>query len=445
MTFPENFIWGAAAASYQIEGGTDIDGKGHSIWDMYSHQSGKIWQSNNGDVGCDHYHHWKEDIRLMKEIGLHAYRLSISWTRILPDGTGKINMKGLDFYNKILDELLKNGIEPWITLFHWDYPYKLFLKGGWLNPSSSDWFAEYTSIVIKAFSDRVKNWITFNEPQVFLHHGHFLGDQAPGIKLDFKELLICAHNVLLSHGKAVRVIRENSKKNTRVGVCPVGITKIPAKNTPHNIEIAEEATFKIKNRDLWNNTWFSDPILKGNYPEDGLKLFQKDLPDFHPDDMNIINQPVDYYGMNMYFGELVDENEDAVYVDGNAITSMDWPVTPEVCYYGPKFLYDRYKLPLIIFENGMANNDWVHLDGKVHDPQRIDFISRYLKEYKRAINDGVNAIGYFYWSIMDNFEWTEGYKKRFGLIHIDFQTLKRTLKDSAFFYKNLIQTNGDNI
>lgn len=445
MIFPENFIWGAAAASYQIEGAADIDGRGWSVWDMFSRQSGKIWESNIGDVGCDHYHHWKEDIQLMKKIGLQAYRLSISWPRIFPEGTGKINMKGLDFYERLIDELLKNEIEPWITLFHWDYPYKLFLKGGWLNPDSSNWFAEYTSTIVKALSDRVSNWITMNEPQVFLHYGHFTGEHAPGLKLDFKELLCSAHNVLLAHGKAVQVIRANSGKTNRIGMCPVGIIKIPENATSENIRVAQKSTFTIQNKDLWNNTWFSDPILHGEYPEDGLKLFEKDLPDFHPDDMDVICQPIDYYGMNIYFGELVNENGKLVNIPGNAVTSMDWPVTPEVCYYGPKFIYDRYKLPVILFENGMANNDWVNLDGKVHDPQRIDFLSRYLKEYKRAITEGVPALGYFYWSIMDNFEWTEGFKKRFGLIHVDYQTFKRTLKDSAFFYKNLIQTNGKNV
>jgi beta-glucosidase len=450
MSFPENFTWGASTASYQIEGAAFEDSKGLSVWDMMSRWNGKIWMGNTGDISCDHYHRYKEDVKLMGNIGLKGYRFSISWPRVIPEGIGKINSKGLEFYDKLVDELLENKIEPWITLFHWDFPYKLFLKGGWLNRDSSDWFAEYTSVIVNKLSDRVTYWMTQNEPQCYLGLGHQDGMHAPGLKMDFPEILLICHNSLLAHGKAVQAIRSQSKKKSIIGAAPVGVTKIPATNDRRDIDLARSLMFSINEKSCWNNTWFADPMIFGKYPEDGLKLFEKELPEIKDGDLKTINQPLDFYGTNVYFSDVIKYDAEKGYkvVEGEfgeTRTTMDWPITPESLYWGPKFLYERYKLPIVITENGMANIDWINLDGKVHDPQRIDYIHRYLKEYKRAIDDGVKSLGYFVWSIIDNFEWAFGFKQKFGLIYVDMKTQKRILKDSAYWYKEIIKTNGNGI
>lgn len=450
MSFPKNFIWGAAAASYQIEGAAYEDGKGLSVWDMLCKSPGKIWEGNTGDVACDHYHRYAEDTLLMREIGLQAYRLSISWPRVLPNGIGAVNENGLAFYDRLIDALLKNNIQPWVTLFHWDYPYALYCRGGWLNRDSADWFAAYTQIVIDKLSDRVSHWITQNEPQCYIGFGHQSGEHAPGLKLGFTEVLCAAHHSLLAHGKAVQVIRARAKLKPTIGAAPVGIAKIPASNQAEDINAARAATFAISGKNCWSNTWFADPMILGKYPEDGLKLFSKDMPNIHHGDMETICQPLDFYGVNIYFDETVQARPNGGHdlvkkANGPALTTMPWEVTPEALYWGPKFLFERYQLPIVITENGMANCDWIHLDGKVHDPQRIDFLTRYLRAYHRAIADGVTAQGYFVWSALDNFEWAFGYKNRFGLIYIDYVTQKRVLKDSAYWYKEVIQRNGANI
>jgi len=448
MDFPKNFVWGAATASYQIEGGAYEDGKGLSVWDIMCQQPDKIWEGNTGDVSCDHYHRYKEDARLMGQIGLKAYRLSVSWPRVIPEGVGKINAKGIEFYDRLVDALLKNGVQPWVTLFHWDYPYALYRRGGWLNPESSDWFAEYTKVIVDRLSDRVSHWMTLNEPQVFIDAGHRTGRHAPGLQLGIPDLLVAAHNSLLAHGKAVQVIRARAKTKPVIGAAPVGVTIIPATDSPQDIEAARRRMFSVLTKDCMNNTWFTDPMVLGKYPEDGLKLFGSEMPAIPDGDMKTICQPLDFYGANIYQGQVVRATGDggAERVkgpDGPALTTMEWRITPEALYWGPRFFFERYKLPIVITENGMANCDWIHSDGKVHDPQRIDFLSRYLREFKRAINDGVSAKGYFVWSIMDNFEWVQGYKQRFGIIYVDYATGKRTLKDSAYWYKDVIASNGD--
>lgn len=444
MAFPKDFIWGAAAASYQVEGAACDDGKGLSVWDMLCQQPGAIWEGNSGDVACDHYHRFEEDARMMGEIGLKAYRLSVSWPRVIPDGAGKVNEKGLEFYDRLIDALLENGVQPWVTLFHWDYPYSLFLKGGWLHPDSSDWFAEYASVIVDKLSDRVTHWMTLNEPQVFIDSGHRLGRHAPGLKLGFKEVLTAAHNALLAHGKSAQVIRAGAKSAPLIGAAPVGVTKIPASNDVADIDAARARMFSITEKNCDNNTWFADPMVLGMYPEDGLKLFEAELPDIKDGDLDTICQPLDFYGVNIYRGDVIKagQTEPVLGTDGPPLTTMNWRVTPEALYWGPKFLHERYDLPLVITENGMANMDWVHTDGKVHDPQRIDYLTRYLGALERASEDGVPVNGYMYWSIMDNFEWAEGYKQRFGLVYVDYGTGERTLKDSAHWYKEVIKTNG---
>ncbi len=450
MTFSKDFVWGAAAASYQIEGGWDADGKGPSVWDMLCRQEGRIFEGHTGDVACNHYHRYREDVALMRSLGLKAYRLSLSWPRILPEGQGRVNEAGLGFYDRLVDELLAAGVQPWVTLFHWDYPYALFCRGGWLNPRSSDWFEEYAQIVVDRLSDRVKHWMTLNEPQCFIGLGHLTGMHAPGLKLGLAEVLRAAHNALLAHGKAVRIIRARAKSPATVGWAPVGIIHFPASDKPEDVAAARERTAAVANRDLWNNTWFSDPAVFGRYPEDGLRRYGRDVPAHPASDLEIIRQPLDFYGANIYNGTPGRRGPDGGFEPvghglGYAHTHFYWPVTPPALYWGPKFLHERYQLPIVITENGMANPDWPALDGQVHDTQRIDFLQRYLREYRRAAADGVPVKGYFLWSIMDNFEWAEGYKQRFGIVHVDYATGKRTPKDSALWYKTVIAANGENL
>jgi len=449
-TFPSTFVWGAAAASYQIEGAAKADGKGPSVWDMFCRQPGKIWQGNTGDVACDHYHRFQEDVRLMKELNLQAYRFSISWPRVLPEGVGAVNEPGLAFYDRLVDLLLTNNIQPWATLFHWDYPHELFRRGGWLHRESSDWFAEYTRVVVDRLSDRVAWWMTQNEPQCYIGLGHLTGEHAPGVKLGFADVLQAAHNSLLAHGKAVQVIRSRAKRKPCVGAALVGVTRIPATESPEDIAAARQATFSVTERNCSNNTWFADPMLLGKYSEDGLKLFADALPKIHPADMDTICQPLDFYGANIYFGDVVRARSDGGWERlplpvGPALTTMEWPVTPEALYWGPKFFYERYGLPIAITENGMANCDWLSSDGKVHDPQRIDFLSRYLRAYGRAIAEGVPGIAYFVWSILDNFEWAHGYKQRFGLVYVDYQSQRRIIKDSGYWYRDVIASSGQKL
>ena len=447
MSFPEGFAWGAATASYQIEGGACEDGKGLSVWDIFCRKQGAIWSGQTGEVACDHYHRCQEDVALMKQMGLNAYRMSVSWARVIPQGVGQVNPKGLEFYDRLVDELLAADILPFITLFHWDYPYELYCRGGWLNPDSPDWFAEYAGVMTEALSDRVTHWITQNEPQCFIGLGHQTGSIAPGDKLRFGEVLRGAHHALLAHGKAVRSMRARAKRDLVIGYAPVGCVKIPATDAPEDIEAARRATFEVSARNCSNNTWWTDPVFKGCYPEDGLELFGEEAPHVGEGDMETICQPLDFFGVNIYHGQYVRAGtngrpEEAPLPMGHALTAYRWPVTPDALYWGPRFFHERYGLPVFITENGMSGIDWVALDGKVHDPQRIDYTRRYLRELLRATRDGVDVRGYFHWTLMDNFEWAQGVKERFGLIHVDFPTQKRTLKDSALWYSKVIASNG---
>ncbi len=450
MSFAKDFVWGAAASSYQIEGAVNADGKGLSVWDQFCQQPGKIWSGHSGDVACDHYHRYEEDIRLMAGIGLQAYRLSISWPRVIPSGVGQVNAEGIAFYDRLIDALLEHQIDPWVTLFHWDYPSALFSQGGWLKRDSADWFADYTGVIVDRLSDRVSHWITQNEPQCYIGLGHQSGEHAPGLQLDFSDVLLAAHHSLLAHGKAVQVIRAQARLKPRIGTASVSLVKMPESETPEDIAAARKAMFAVTDRDCWNNAWFNDPIILGQYPDDGAALFADTMPEVQSDDMQIICQPLDFFGANIYSGTFIAAANDGSpqprsFADGSPLTTMEWDVTPGALYWGPKFFFERYGLPIVVTENGMANTDWIHADGSVHDPQRIDFLSRYLQEYARSIEDGVQAEGYFLWSILDNFEWAHGYKRRFGIVYVDYASGKRTAKDSALWYKNMIATNGKDL
>ncbi len=446
MSFKDGFVWGAATASYQIEGAWNEEGKGLSIWDVFCHEPDHVDNGHTGDVACDHYHRFKDDVKLMKEMGIKAYRFSISWPRLFPNGTGEVNEKGAAFYGALIDELIANDIEPYITLFHWDYPYELYKKGGWLNDDSVTWFADYAAKVVELYSDRAVNFITFNEPQCFIGIGYLSMGHAPGLIVSFKDAFQMCHNVLKAHGAAVRAMRKAAKQPIRIGYAPTCSGNYPAKETPENIEAVRKAFFKCPPVDrgvMWNVAWWSDPVVLGRYPEDGLTLYKEYLPEITDEDMALISQPIDFYGQNIYNGKevAVDKNGNAVVVErkeGSPKTAIQWPVTPAALRWGPRFLYERYGLPIVITENGMSAHDTVSLDGKVHDPNRIDFLHRYLLELEKATDDGVDVDAYFLWSLMDNFEWSRGYTERFGMVYVDFETQERIPKDSAYWYKNWI-------
>ncbi|MBC7773414.1 MAG: beta-glucosidase [Pyrinomonadaceae bacterium] len=448
--FPSGFVWGAASSSYQIEGAHEAGGRGPSVWDTFCQKDGAVSGGQNGNTACDHYHLWRDDVRLMRSIGLHAYRLSISWPRVMPDGSGATSAAGLAFYDALIDGLLDAGIEPWVTLFHWDYPYGLQCRGGWLNPDSPRWFAEYTQVIVDQLSDRVRNWMTINEPQIYIGMGHGDGTHAPGLKLSLQDRLLASHHTLLAHGLSVQTIRAHAKLKPTIGWAPCGRIEYPAVENAANIEAARQSTFSITGRDSWNNTWFADPVCLGRYPEDGLALFGAAAPDVRDGDMETINQPLDFYGLNIYSGDPVTAGPGGTahretFPVGWPQTAMKWFVAPESLRWGARFMHERYGLPIVITENGMANLDWPDEEGNVRDPQRIDYTRRYLLSLHQAILEGADVRGYFHWSIMDNFEWAEGYSKRFGLIHVDFATMKRTLKDSAKWYAGVITSNGGDL
>lgn len=452
MSFRKDFVWGAATASYQVEGAAYEDGKGLNIWDVFCKEDGHVYEHHTGDVACDQYHRYKEDVAIMKELGLKAYRFSVNWARILPEGTGKVNEKGLAYYDNLVNCLIENGIEPYMTLYHWDLPYALHQRGGWLNPQSPEWFYEYAKLMAAHFSDRVSHFFTFNEPQCTVGLGYVTGEHAPGLKVGPYDYFSIWHNVLKAHGRGVQAIREAAVRPVEIGMAPCGALYYPATDSKEDIEAARKANFSLPEADIravsWDVAFCADPVFLGQYPEDIMKSFGQYFPKNAEKDLELISQPLDFYGQNMYNAVPVraDENGNPVRVDrypGFPKTAIQWPVTPEVLYWAPKFLYERYQKPFYVTENGMSSHDWVSLDGKVHDASRVDFMHRYLREFKKAAADGVDLRGYFAWSLMDNFEWAYGYSERFGMVYVDYQTQKRTVKDSGLFYKNVIASNGE--
>ena len=450
MGFAKDFVWGAATSSYQIEGTGRDSGKGQNIWDVFTKEPGRVYEGHTGDIACDHYHRFREDVAYMKELGLKGYRFSIDQSRVLPEGTGKVNEKGIDFYNALIDELLEQGIEPYITLYHWELPYEIYKRGGWMNPEIVEWFGQYARLVAERFSDRVKYFFTLNEPQCFVGLGFLQGCHAPGVKAPLRDTFEMAHNALKAHGRAVQMLRAYGKQNVQIGYAPTSGMCYPEKETPKDIEAARKALFALPD-DLsnwtWNVSWWSDPVILGKYPEEGMKKYEKYLPVITDEDMKLISQPIDFYGQNIYNGRCIRMGTDGRPEEvrrpaGFPKTATNWPVTPEALYWGPKFLYERYRKPIYITENGMACHDTVSQDGKVHDPNRIDFLARYLKNLKRAAEE-IDIRGYFQWSLMDNFEWDKGYAERFGIIYVDFETQERIWKDSAYWYRDLIRRNGD--
>lgn len=444
--FCKDFLWGAASAAHQIEGAYLEDGKGMGIWDTFEQETGYIIRNENGNVACDHYHRYREDVAIMKELGLKSYRFSVSWPRVMPEGYGTVNEKGLQFYIDLVNELTEAGIEPMVTLFHWNLPTAIYELGGWENPQVVDWFEQYTDVVTTALGKKVKYWMTFNEPQLFIGAGLNAGVFAPFEKKSTEALMRISKNVYLAHGKAVRIIRKNCQ-NSIVGMAPTGEIVIPRDMNAESIERARKLSFSMKKESFTSSiTWWSDPVFFGKIPEDAQAIFGECLPVLTEEEWEIVTEPLDFYGFNIYQGlEDLDSTEEygPYAYPGSPKTSMDWNVTPEVLYWSCRFLYERYGKPIMITENGMSSFDWVSLDGKVHDPNRIDFLHRYLRSIKDAVSEGIPVLGYQYWSIMDNFEWIIGYDKRFGLVYVDYRTQKRTIKDSACWYRDVIATNGE--
>ena len=444
--FCKDFLWGAASAAHQIEGAYLEDGKRMGIWDTFEQETGYIIRNENGNVACDHYHRYREDVAIMKELGLKSYRFSVSWPRVMPEGYGTVNEKGLQFYIDLVNELTEAGIEPMVTLFHWNLPTAIYELGGRENPQVVDWFEQYTDVVTTALGKKVKYWMTFNEPQLFIGAGLNAGVFAPFEKKSTEALMRISKNVYLAHGKAVRIIRKNCQ-NSIVGMAPTGEIVIPRDMNAESIERARKLSFSMKKESFTSSiTWWSDPVFFGKIPEDAQAIFGECLPVLTEEEWEIVTEPLDFYGFNIYQGlEDLDSTEEygPYAYPGSPKTSMDWNVTPEVLYWSCRFLYERYGKPIMITENGMSSFDWVSLDGKVHDPNRIDFLHRYLRSIKDAVSEGIPVLGYQYWSIMDNFEWINGYDKRFGLVYVDYRTQKRTIKDSACWYRDVIATNGE--
>lgn len=432
LSFPKDFVWGAATASYQIEGAWNEDGKGESIWDRFSHTPGKIENGDMGDVACDHYHRYRDDVALMRRLGLRAYRFSISWSRVLPEGRGAVNLVGLDFYDRLVDELLAANITPYATLYHWDLPQAL--EGGWLNRDTVGYFADYTALVARRLGDRVQNWMTLNEPWVSAFVGYREGRHAPGLQ-DEKLAFQAAHHLLVAHGLGMQAIRSISSQ-LNAGIVIDMFPTEAGSDSPQDQAIAKDA---------WQQGagWFLDALVRGHYPSAAWRALGKRAPTVLPGDLAVISQRIDFLGINHYSRHLIKNGKNVKPVPGAEYTEMEWEVHPQAFGRLLRRLKRDYTLPPIyITENGAAFPDEVSADGCVHDPRRLNYVRDYLRELHQAIEAGVDVRGYFLWSLLDNFEWSYGYSKRFGIVHVDFATQKRIVKDSGEWYARLIQQNS---
>ncbi|MDQ5823191.1 MAG: GH1 family beta-glucosidase [Chloroflexota bacterium] len=433
-TFPDGFLWGAATAAYQIEGAWNEDGRGESIWDRFSHTPGNVQDGDTGDVACDHYHLYRDDVALMKQLGLHAYRFSVSWPRVVPQGRGKVNPTGLDFYDRLVDELLAANIRPFLTLYHWDLPQALQDAGGWDNRDTSGYFADYAALMAKRLGDRVRDWTTFNEPYVSAFVGNAMGRHAPGYE-DKALALRITHHLLVGHGMAVQAIRA-AAPGVNAGIVLDFAPPEPANDTDANREKVEA---------MWQEggALFLDPILRAHYPPAVQAGIEQAGVEVKPGDLALIAQQLDFMGVNFYRRMMFDEQGETTRVEGAEYTEMDWEV------HAPAFkrlllrLNREYRLPpLYITENGAAFVDEPGNDGKVHDPRRVSYLREHLGAVREAMHEGVDMRGYFVWSLLDNFEWAEGYSKRFGIVYVDYPTQRRIVKDSGEWYAQAIAHNG---
>ena len=436
LHFPEDFTWGTATASYQIEGAAQEDGRGVSIWDTFAHTPGKTRNGDSGDVACDHYHRTREDIQLMKALNISAYRFSIAWPRIFPQGRGSLNEAGLDFYNRLVDDLLDAGITPYVTLYHWDLPQALEDEGGWLRRNIADDFVAYADTVSAALGDRVKHWITFNEPWCIAWLGYMIGEHAPGLRSDNPaQALAATHNVYRAHGLSVPVIRRNSP-DAQVGITLNLSPANPATDKPDDME----ATVFY---DGWFNRWYLDPLYRGQYPADLLAAYSAFMPEIQPGDLETMAAPLDFLGVNYYTRAVIEANGNPLMpfrqvAQEGEHTEMGWEVYPRALYTLLKRIQSDYNPPSIhITENGAAFNDVLTPEGRIHDERRTAYFQSHLEAVQHAVDDGVPVNGYFAWSLMDNFEWSHGYSKRFGLYYVDYATQNRYLKDSGAYYASV--------
>ncbi|MFA9558374.1 GH1 family beta-glucosidase [Evansella sp. AB-rgal1] len=440
IQFPKDIKWGAATASYQIEGAAEEDGRGPSIWDTFSKTPGKVLNGDNGDVACDSYHRYEEDIELLKELGVDVYRFSVAWPRIFPNGTGEINKKGIEFYHKFVDTLLESGIEPMCTLYHWDLPQALQEEGGWNNRATIDAFVQYAEVMFREFSGKIKYWITLNEPWCTSFLSNFIGAHAPG-NTDLQLATNISHHLLIAHGRAVQKFRELDIDG-EIGFAPNTTWMEPFSNKEEDIDACRREV-------AWFVEWFMDPVFKGEYPKFMIDWFKNKgitLP-LEDGDLEEIHQPIDFLGINYYTGDVCRHKENNGLFDSETVdmgldrTDINWPIYPDGFYHVLTYVKERYgNLPIYITENGSCYNE-EPVDGSVKDTGRIQYLQKHLTSLSRAIESGVNIQGYLTWSLLDNFEWAEGYSKRFGIVFVDFHTLERTKKDSYYWFKQTIANN----
>ncbi|HWQ15121.1 MAG TPA: GH1 family beta-glucosidase [Roseiflexaceae bacterium] len=439
--FPKDFLWGAATAAFQIEGATKEDGRGESIWDRFCATPGKVLNGDTGDPACDHYHRWREDIALMKDLGLQAYRFSIAWPRIIPDGTGQVNQRGLDFYDRLVDGLLEAGIQPYATLYHWDLPQALQDRGGWASRDTAHAFARYADVTARRLGDRVKGWITHNEPWCASILSYWIGEHAPGLKNG--PALEAAHHLLLSHGLAMPAIRAAAPR------AEAGITLNFSPAHPASDSEADVAA--ARRHDGFFNRWFADPLFKGSYPEDMVALYARlgAAAPVQPGDMETIAAPIDFLGVNYYNRAVIQDDPGGPGLSYRSLrpegeyTHMDWEVYPDALRELLVRLHRDYApAKMYITENGAAYPDELSPDGRVHDAARTRFLERHFAATHQAIAEGAPVAGFFVWSLMDNFEWAWGYSRRFGIVYVDYETQRRTPKDSAHYYRGVIAANG---
>jgi beta-glucosidase len=445
-TFPPGFVWGAATAAYQIEGSPLADGAGPSIWQRFAHTPGRMLNGDTGDVACDHYNRWREDIALMKDLGLQAYRFSISWSRVLPEGRGRVNPKGLGFYERLVDGLLENGIQPVATLFHWDLPAALDDRGGWLNPDIAEWFADYAALMYQRLDGRVRRWATLNEPWVVTDGGYLHGALAPGHRNRF-EAPIASHHLLRAHGRAVQAYRGNGKHE--IGLVVNIEPKYPASDTPEDLAATRRA-------EAYMNRQYLDPVFFGTYPEEMREIFGEAWPDWPQADMDLIREPLDFIGVNYYTRNVTRHDESnwplraaPVRQPMHTYTETGWEVFPQGLTDTLLWVKQRYGNPkMFITENGAAFFDPPRAEAdssgarRVRDPLRTSYLRQHLCAVHDAIEAGCDIGGYFAWSLLDNLEWSLGYSKRFGVVHVDFETQQRTPKDSARYYSRVVASHG---
>ena len=453
--FPRGFYWGVATAAYQIEGSPDADGKGKSIWDVYAHIPGKMENGDTGDVAIDHYRRYKEDVKVMKDLGANAYRFSISWPRIVPTGSGQLNQAGLDFYKRLVDELLAAGIQPFATLYHWDLPQSLQGKGGWQSRDTAKAFGDYAAYVARGLSDRCKHFFTLNEFQNFVDMGHrgvelmVQGKQvnielAPGLKLEQAALNQVAHHAVLAHGLGVQAIRASGQRGIKVGPAEVLFCAVPVIDTPEHVRAAEVATKAL-------NARFLDVMQTGSYSDDYLKAAGADAPKFTDEDMRAIAAPLDFIGVNIYLPKMYVEATSDVPGYKQVPLNVSHPkmfspwhsFSPEIMYWGPRLLNSLWRpKEIYITENGCAATDQKTADGKVYDADRVMYLRNVMAQLQRATAEGVPVKGNFVWSAFDNLEWTGGFGTRFGLVYVDFQTQQRTPKLSAAWFREAARRNA---